>query len=131
MKRISASDKKNLLRIAASFPKGNAQRRAILAGLKKVSGKGAWWIQGKNPGTGVVFGQKERSWWLQVGESDPGEGITDPQVDKYRLDDYDVMDLLEKYAKGGNTLSATLGEIESGSLRHPLPMRINGLIHMT
>lgn len=37
MKTPTASDRKSLIRLAASLPKGDKQRRAILAGLNKVS----------------------------------------------------------------------------------------------
>jgi len=49
MKVLTASDRKNLIRLAASLPKGSADRRAILAGLQKTSEK---WIQKaiKRPG---------------------------------------------------------------------------------
>lgn len=37
MKFLTASDRESLIRLASSLPKGDKQRRAILAGLKKVS----------------------------------------------------------------------------------------------
>ncbi len=37
MKKFSSSDRANLIRLAASLPKGDETRRAILAGLKKAS----------------------------------------------------------------------------------------------
>ena len=36
MKSLTASDRKSLIRLAASLPKGDKSRRAILAGLKQV-----------------------------------------------------------------------------------------------
>ena len=37
MKLITASDRKSLIRLASSLPKGDKSRRAILAGLKKTA----------------------------------------------------------------------------------------------
>ena len=34
---LTASDRKNLIRLASTMPKGSQERRAILAGLKKAS----------------------------------------------------------------------------------------------
>ena len=39
MKSLTASDRKSLIRLAASLPKGDKGRRAILAGLSKVAAK--------------------------------------------------------------------------------------------
>jgi len=39
MKNLTASDKKTLIRLASSLPKGDKSRRAILAGLSKVAAK--------------------------------------------------------------------------------------------
>jgi len=38
MKNFTASDRKSLIRLASSLPKGDKSRRAILAGLSKVAG---------------------------------------------------------------------------------------------
>ena len=37
MKTLTASDRKSLIRLASSLPKGSPERRAILAGLKKAA----------------------------------------------------------------------------------------------
>ena len=37
MKTLTASDRKSLIRLAASLPKGDKSRRAILSGLKKTA----------------------------------------------------------------------------------------------
>lgn len=37
--RLASSDRKSLVRLASTLPKGSAERRAILSGLKKVAGK--------------------------------------------------------------------------------------------
>jgi hypothetical protein len=48
MKSITASDRKSLIRLAASLPKGDENRRAILAGLRnKTSAQGY--------GLGIVY----------------------------------------------------------------------------
>lgn len=39
MKNITASDRKSLIRLASSLPKGDKSRRAILAGLNKTAAK--------------------------------------------------------------------------------------------
>ena len=46
---LTASDRKSLVRLASTLPKGSVERRAILAGLKKAEDK---WIQDavKRPG---------------------------------------------------------------------------------
>ena len=38
MNRISAQDRRNLIRLAVAMPSGSPERRAILSGLSKVSG---------------------------------------------------------------------------------------------
>lgn len=40
MKNLTASDRKSLIRLASSLPAGDKSRRAILAGLNKVAGRG-------------------------------------------------------------------------------------------
>ena len=37
-RKLTASDRKSLIRLASALPKGSEERRAILAGLKKISG---------------------------------------------------------------------------------------------
>lgn len=39
MKKLTASDRKSLIRLASSLPKGSPERKAILAGLSKSAGK--------------------------------------------------------------------------------------------
>jgi len=62
MKTLTASDRKNLIRLASSLPKGDKQRRAILAGLKvsrdlTPEGRAAW-------------EEGYKSWWREfVGEA--------------------------------------------------------------
>jgi hypothetical protein len=85
-KSLTASDRSSLIKLAHSMEKGSEERKAILAGLKKVAQETAWWAPGKRRGFGVVFGKDRGSWWVQVGEAEPGYGITDPQVDKFRLE---------------------------------------------
>ena len=65
MKTLTASDRKSLIRLAASLPKGDKQRRAILAGLSKVS----------------FDAETELEWWTQFREA----AMSAMNIDKKRL----------------------------------------------
>jgi len=43
MPRLTASDRSSLIKLASSLEKGSEERKAILSGLKRVSGRDAQW----------------------------------------------------------------------------------------
>ena len=64
MKSLTAADRKNLIRLAASLPKGDKQRLAILAGLKEA---------GRDPLSSrdaETIDQKAKKRWSMVGRFD-------------------------------------------------------------
>ena len=68
-RNLTASDRKSLIRLASSLPKGSEERRAILAGLAKLSPEDAEWFKGhlrdlaKRVG-GRVLKDTDTSFWF-------------------------------------------------------------------
>ena len=63
MRRLASSDRSTLIRLASAMPKGNATRRAILAGLTRLAEEGEGDTKpkskGKGPGKDFIEYMKE------------------------------------------------------------------------
>ena len=79
MKTLTASDRKSLIRLAASLPKGDEQRRAILAGLKKVSLR----REEITPEGREAWENGKREWWREFTNSLFGKMNLDPSSKRF------------------------------------------------
>lgn len=78
MKTLTASDRKNLIRLASSLPKGDKQRRAILAGLKVSLRREEITPEGRE-----AWEDGKREWWWEFTKSLFGKMNLDPSSKRF------------------------------------------------
>jgi hypothetical protein len=113
---FTASDRKNLIRLASTMPKGSPERRAILAGLKKT----------KKAGLSLDGPQALRDLLRRFFDMSAGSPSDVPSSEKRKIQGYLEEMIAEGYALGEGSLEAlAMGdEVEfnrlEGLLRTPL-----------
>lgn len=102
MKSLTSSDRRSLIRLASSLPKGNEQRRAILAGLTSANKVAKDWIE-KAAGRGISPFQA-RAVYMQFDYPEeywhPKELPDDKDIDTEEAEDILRSEGLEAFQRG-------------------------------